>query len=152
MSPFPFIGVTPPTAKIRVTLAKIRVTLHPARVTQGQHPQQELRLSLQSTTAPRKGETPPQALSSSKASLRGSYPNLSPHLRLPVPSGLLTTPAQTAGIRCLPPANFHPGHDPQLPEAAFTSRSPAPEALTEGGRKLLQPALPPWQSQLGTTP
>lgn len=97
--------------------------------------QQELGLS------PREGEAPPRALSSSTASLRGSYPTLSPHLTLPAPSGLLTTPAQTtAGIRCLPPANFHPGHYPQLLEATFTSGPSAPGALTEGGRKPLQPA------------
>lgn len=139
------MGVTTPFT------AKIRVTLHPARmVTRGQHLNTSSRScgsAHRAPTVPREGEAPPQALSSSRASLRGSYPTLSPHLRLPAPSGLLTTLAQTtAGIRCLPPANFHPGHDPQFPEAVFTSGPSAPEALTERGRKPLQPALPPQQS------
>lgn len=97
-------------------------------VTRGQHP------SRSCGSAPRESEALPRALSSSRASLRGSYPTLSPHLRLPAPSGLLTTPAQaTAGIRCLPPADFHPRHYPQLLEATFTSGPSAPRCSPREG-------------------
>lgn len=69
-------------------------------------------------TTPRQGAAPPQALSSSRASLKGCYPTLSPHLRLPPLQSHqvcwwdseLTSPAQaTILIRCLPYplANFH---------------------------------------------
>lgn len=69
MRPFPFMGVTtPPTAKTRVTTAPSQGWSHgansPSRSCGSAH------------RAPKEGETPSRALSSSRASLRGSYPTL----------------------------------------------------------------------------